>query len=122
MIDATEGHGADLIFDNVGGSVGAAAFEAVAPGGRFSAHWAPAGIFTAIDPSETTRLRVTVRGIEQVQFSPADSVRQATKALAVTAEGLIRPIIGQTFPLEQAAGAHRAIEARTVIAKTLLVI
>jgi len=29
---------------------------------------------------------------------------------------------GQTFPLEQAADAHRAIEARDVIGKTLLVI
>jgi NADPH2:quinone reductase len=78
-------------------------------------------MFTAIDPSEAARLEVTVRGIEQVQFSPTDSVRLATKALAAAAEGLIRPVIGQTFPLEQAADAHRAIEARTVIAKTLLV-
>jgi NADPH2:quinone reductase len=63
-----------------------------------------------------------MRGIEQVQFSPTDSVRLATKALAAAAEGLIRPVIGQTFPLGQAADAHRAIEARTVIGKTLLVI
>jgi NADPH2:quinone reductase len=34
----------------------------------------------------------------------------------------IRPIIGQTFPLKRAADAHRAIEARGVIGKTLLVI
>jgi len=122
VIEATQGHGADLIFDNVGGPIGLAAFEAVAAGGRFSAHGAPAGGFTAIDPSQAARLEVTVRGIEQVQFSPADSVRLAAKALADAAEGLIRPIIGQTFPLAEAADAHRAIEARTVIAKTLLVI
>jgi NADPH:quinone reductase len=30
------------------------------------------------------------------------------------------PIIGQTFPLERAADAHRAIETRDVIGKTLL--
>jgi NADPH2:quinone reductase len=34
----------------------------------------------------------------------------------------IRPVIGQTFPLERAADAHRLIEARDVIGKTLLVI
>ena len=121
VIEATKGHGADLVFDNVGGSIGLAAFESIATGGRFSGHGAAAGMFTAIDPSEAERLEVTVRGIEQVQFSPTDSVRLATKALAAAAEGLIRPVIGQTFPLEQAADAHRAIEARTVIAKTLLV-
>jgi NADPH:quinone reductase len=122
VIDATEGHGADLVFDNVGGPVGLAAFAAVAAGGRFSAHGAPAGGFSAIDPAEAARLGVTIRGIEQVQFSPSDRIRLTTQALSDAAEGLIRPIIGQTFPLEQAAEAHRAIEARSVIAKTLLVI
>ena len=34
----------------------------------------------------------------------------------------IKPVIGQTFPLERAADAHRAVEARDVIGKTLLVI
>jgi NADPH2:quinone reductase len=31
-------------------------------------------------------------------------------------------VIGQTFPLAQAAAAHVAIEARSVIGKTLLLI
>jgi NADPH2:quinone reductase len=121
VTEATEGNGADLVFDNVGGPVGLAAFGAIAAGGRFSAHGAPAGGFADIDPQEAKRLGVTVRGIEQVQFAPADLARLAGKALSAAAEGLIRPIIGQTFPLEQAADAHRAIEARDVIGKTLLV-
>jgi NADPH2:quinone reductase len=122
VLEATDGHGADLVFDNVGGPVGLAAFGAIAAGGRFSAHGAPAGGFSAIDPTEAARLGVTVRGIEQVQFSPSDLIRLTGEVLADAAEGLIRPIIGQTFPLGQAADAHRAIEARTVIGKTLLVI
>ena len=32
----------------------------------------------------------------------------------------LRPVIGQRFPLEQAAEAHAAIEARATIGKTLL--
>jgi NADPH2:quinone reductase len=36
------------------------------------------------------------------------------------AAGRIRPVIGQTFPLEQAADAHAAIEARSTVGKTLL--
>jgi NADPH2:quinone reductase len=42
--------------------------------------------------------------------------------LAEAARGLIRPVIGQTFPLAQAAGAHAAMEARSTIGKTLLLI
>ena len=34
--------------------------------------------------------------------------------------GELTPVIGQTYPLERAAQAHAAIEARTVFAKTLL--
>jgi NADPH2:quinone reductase len=41
-------------------------------------------------------------------------------ALNVAAKGTIRPIIGQTFPLDDAAAAHAAIESRTTIGKTLL--
>jgi NADPH2:quinone reductase len=31
------------------------------------------------------------------------------------------PVIGQTFPLEQAADAHRAMEDRATVGKTLLI-
>jgi NADPH:quinone reductase len=41
--------------------------------------------------------------------------------MSEAAAGRIRPIIGQRFPLEQAADAHVAIEARDV-GETLLVI
>ncbi|MGA8369009.1 MAG: zinc-binding dehydrogenase [Acidimicrobiales bacterium] len=122
VTEATGGAGVDLVFDNVGGSIGRAAFEATTAGGRFSAHGAPAGGFAGIDRHEAERLGVTVRGIEQVQFAPEDRVRLTAQALSDAAEGLIRPIVGQTFPLEQAADAHRAIEAREVIGKTLLVV
>jgi NADPH:quinone reductase len=44
----------------------------------------------------------------------------ATTALAVAAAGRLRPIVGQAFPLNRAAEAHAAIEARATIAKTLL--
>jgi NADPH2:quinone reductase len=42
--------------------------------------------------------------------------------LSDAAAGRIRPVIGQTFPLERAADAHAAIEAREVIGKTLLTV
>jgi NADPH2:quinone reductase len=91
-------------------------------GGRFSAHGAPSGGFAEIDPQEAERRAVTVRGIEHVQFAPADGRQHTERALSEAAAGRIRPVIGQTFPLERAADAHAAIEARAVIGKTLLLI
>jgi len=122
VLEATGGAGADVVFDGVGGRIGGAAFEVTARGGRFSAHGAPSGGFAEIDPQEAQRRGVTVRGIEQVQFAPADAKRLAERALSEAAAGRIRPVIGQTFPLERAADAHAAIEARGVIGKTLLLI
>ncbi len=122
VCEATGGAGPDVVFDGVGGQIGKAAFEVTAHGGRFSAHGAPSGGFAEIDPQEAQRRGVTVRGIEQVQFAPADAKRLAERALSEAAAGRIRPIIGQTFPLERAAAAHAAIEARGVIGKTLLLI
>ncbi len=119
---ATGGAGPDVVFDGVGGEVGRAAFEITARGGRFSAHGAPSGAFTTIDPHEAERRGVTVRGIEQVQFAPAEAQRLTERALAEAASGRLRPVIGQTFPLERAAAAHAAMEARGVIGTTLLLI
>jgi NADPH:quinone reductase len=36
------------------------------------------------------------------------------------AAGRLRPVTGQTFPLDRAADAHAALEARVTLAKTLL--
>ena len=63
---------------------------------------------------------MTLRGIADVQLSDADVRRLTQEALAAAAAGRIAPVIGQTFPLERAADAHAAIEARTVFGKTLL--
>lgn len=117
---ALGGKGATVILDNIGGQVGTAAFSLIAPGGRFSAHGTPSGQFTEIDPAEAERRRVTVRGIRDVQLDDHDIERLTEQALAEGAAGHLRPVIGQTFPLSQAAAAHAAIEARTVFGKTLI--
>jgi NADPH2:quinone reductase len=122
VLTDTGGAGADMVFDGVGGEIGRTAFAVTAHGGRFSAHGTPGGGFASIDLQEAGRRDITVRGIEHVQFAPADARRITEWAMSEAAAGRIRPVIGQTFPLEQAADAHRAIEARDVIGKTLLVI
>jgi len=114
----TGGRGADVVFDGAGGQLGGAAFGATAAGGRFSAHGVSDGGFAAIDLEEAAGRGITVHGIPQPE--PADLRRLAAMALADAAAGRIRPVIGQTFPLERAPDAHAALAARAAIAKTLL--
>lgn len=120
VLAAGAGRGPDVVFDGVGTHLGQAAFMITADGGRFSAHGSPSGGFAVIDPQESQRRGITVRGIKQVQFAPARRHSLTAQALAEAAAGRIRPVIGQTFPLDQAADAHRAIESRSVTGKTLL--
>jgi NADPH:quinone reductase len=118
--EASGGPGQDVVFDGAGGEMGRAAFAITARGGRFSAHGAPSGGFAEVDPQEAERRAVTMRGIQYVQYAPAEGRRLTERALSEAAAGRIRPLIGQTFPLQRAAEAHAAIEARAVIGKTLL--
>ncbi|BAC71730.1 NADPH:quinone reductase [Streptomyces avermitilis] len=111
---------ADVVLDGVGGELGAAAFTLTADGGRFSAHGAPSGGFAALDPDEAGRRGITLFGIGDVQFGPADLSRLTAGALAEAAAGRLRPVVGEVFALEKAAEAHAAIEGRQSAGKVLL--
>lgn len=54
--------------------------------------------------------------------TPEQSVQLSRRALDLAADGALRPVIGQRFPLDKAADAHAAIEARATIGKTLLAV
>ena len=110
----------DRVFDGVGGAIGRAAFDLLRDGGRFCAFGLASGAFTALPDGEVAR-----RGIEVVntpRITPERSRELAGEALAEAAAGRLRPVIGQTFPLERAADAHAAIERRATIGKTLLLV
>jgi NADPH2:quinone reductase len=110
--------GVDVVFDGVGGRVGREAFDLLRAGGRFCAFGMASGAFTRIpDGEDATRGVTVIRGAPV----PPEELRELTRAaLAEAAAGRIRPVIGQTFPLERAADAHTAIEARATVGKTLL--
>jgi NADPH:quinone reductase len=111
--------GVDVVFDGVGGRVGREAFDLLRAGGRFCAFGMASGAFTRIPDGEDAARGVTV--IRGAPVTP-EELRELTRAALVeAAAGRIRPVIGQTFPLERAADAHAAIEARATVGKTLLV-
>jgi NADPH2:quinone reductase len=118
--EALGGEGADVILDNIGGDLGAAALEAIARGGTFSAHGTPSGSVARIDPARAGELGVRVIGIGAAQLDEPERVRLTGAVLAELAGGRIDPVIGQLYPLARVADAHAAIESRAVFGKTLL--
>jgi NADPH2:quinone reductase len=111
-----------VVFDGVGGEIGQAAFGITAEGSVFSAHGAASGDFTSLDQDAAGERGIIVRGISDVQFSPEEGNRRLRDVLAKAAAGMIAPVIGRTYPLEHAAEAHRRIEAREVVGKSLLLV
>ena len=63
---------------------------------------------------------VTVIGFRELSGIGARSAELTAAALDLAVRGLLKPLIGQTFPLAEAARAHAAIESRATIGKTLL--
>jgi NADPH:quinone reductase len=122
VLEANHGVGPDLVLDGVGGHIGRDAFEIIARNGRFSAHGAPSGSFAQIEPVRARERRVALTGINDLQLTPTVRSQLIRQVLAEVRNGRMSPLIGQTFPLEQAERAHAAMEARETIAKTLLMI
>ena len=120
VLDAADGRRPSVVLDGVGGPAGTAAFALIADGGRLSAHGAPSGSPPRIDAESARRRKVRVTTVADLQFAPDDRPRLMKEALGLLAERRISPLIGQTFPLAEAARAHEAIAARRTIAKTLL--
>ncbi|MGW4408710.1 NmrA family NAD(P)-binding protein [Nonomuraea sp. NPDC004702] len=101
--------GLDVVFDGVGGEIGAQAQDLLKDGGRLSVYGMAGGPMTTPDP------RVTA-----VAWPAADPRELAREALELAAAGRLSPAVGNVLPLESAAEAHAAVEARAVTGKTLL--
>ncbi|MDG4761247.1 zinc-binding dehydrogenase [Micromonospora sp. WMMD710] len=109
--------GVDVVLDGVGGAVARVAFELLDPGGRMISFGLASGEWSPIPPEAATARQVTLL---RPDVPPARLRAYTEQALADAAAGRLRPLIGQRFPLERAADAHAAIEARATVGKTLL--
>ncbi|MFB4304057.1 zinc-binding dehydrogenase [Actinomadura sp. NTSP31] len=114
----SEGTGpVDVVFDGVGGDVGREAFTLVREGGRMVSFGLASGEWAGIPEEAAEARRVALL---QPKPSPQE-LRDATlSALREAAAGRLRPLIGQRFPLRNAADAHAAIQSRATTGKTLL--
>ncbi|NGY61350.1 zinc-binding dehydrogenase [Lentzea sp. NEAU-D13] len=120
--EATGGNGVDLAFDGAGGALGKAVFETVARGGRFLTYGTSDG-FADIDPAAASARQVHVDNVLAAGPPDPATVRELlSEALTLTAQGRLRPVIGATYQLAEASKAHRSLEERTTLGKSLLLI
>ena len=107
-----------VVLDGVGGVAGRAAVQLLRPGGRALVFG-----FSAGDPSWFTAVTALRDDIEFPDMGgrPVGERLRAleTRALAAAAAGRWTPLV-TTFPLSDAAGAHRALEERRTSGKVVL--
>jgi len=110
----------DVVFDGVGGDIGAAAFGLLRRGGRMVSYGLSSGSWTTVSEKEAAARGVVV--VPSSRPTPSELRARTELALAEATAGRLRPVIGQRFPLERAADAHAAIVSRATVGKTLLVV
>ncbi|WP_040835086.1 zinc-binding dehydrogenase [Nocardia brevicatena] len=120
VVAATGGSGPRVVFDGAGGALGSAALAVTADGGRFIGYGAAAGDFAA--GATSVDRDIDIVGLSNLRSSVDDRHRLGVRIQAEVAAGRVKPVVGQTFPLEQADRAHAAIEVRAAIGRTVLTV
>jgi NADPH:quinone reductase len=120
----TDGRGADVVIDLVGGDYLAADALATASKGRIMLVGLLAGRATSIDLNAVLRNRLTIRGTV-LRSRPANEKVEATRAFArdvlpLLSSGKVRPLIDRVLPLAQIRDAHALLESNDTFGKVVL--
>ena len=121
---ATGGDGADVVYDAVGGGYAEPAVRAMNWDGRYLVVGFPAGI-PALPLNLTLLKSISVVGVfwgAAVMRDPKAHAANMAELMAFYAEGRIRPRVSQTYPMERAADAIKALGDRKAVGKVVVTI
>jgi len=103
----TDGYGADIIIDGIGGEVLSEAVKAFALGGSLITLGYSASRKTTIDVTDLIVPQASMRGLNMFR-QPQAALTNAWNSIASLLEsGAIKPIVAKTFPLAEAPDALR---------------
>ena len=120
----TDGRGADVVLDIIGAAYLERNLAVLATGGRLAIIGLQGGAKSEIDLSVMLRKRATVRATtlraRPIHEKAAIVAGVRDVVWPLVSAGQIRPVIDSILPLEQAAEAHKLMEADTHVGKILL--
>jgi putative PIG3 family NAD(P)H quinone oxidoreductase len=125
VADVTDGHGADVILDNMGAAYLTRNLDTLAVEGRLIVIGFQGGSRAEMDLRTLFVKRAAVFSAS-LRARPVGEKTTICAAVAehvwpLVADGTIRPIIGRTLPLAEAAEAHRLMESGESTGKIVLV-
>jgi len=116
----TEGKGASVVFDPVGGKAGRAGFKATAFEGRFVVIGYASGEWPRISLPETLPKNISLVGAMPVGYSPAFMLDAHRDLMAHWEQGQLKVVGKQVFSFEDAGKAIEHIAARKVEGKVVV--
>jgi NADPH2:quinone reductase len=123
--ELTDGAGADVVYDPVGGLYAEPALRATAWNGRYLVIGFAAGEIPRF-PLNLPLLRgCSVVGVfwgSFVQRQPEDHRRNVAELTGWWRSGQLRPHVSSTYPLEQAADAMRELAERRALGKVIVTV
>ena len=118
----TNGAGADLIYDLVGGSTTIAAVTALAPGGELLSGAVNRFKLESTDLETMILNNQSIKGFALLPLlQPAKLRENLADLFELARTGKLNVTIGKRFPLDQANEAHRALESGSTTGKVVLV-
>jgi putative PIG3 family NAD(P)H quinone oxidoreductase len=125
--EATDGHGADVILDNMGAKALAANVAALADDGRLLVIGMQGGTRAELNLNALLRKRGSITAMS-LRGRPVDGPRGKGAVVAgvreqiwpMLADGRVRPVVHAAVPMDRAAEAHRRLEAGGVVGKIVL--
>jgi len=121
--DATDGEGVDLVLDGIGGDTTTESLDCLTHFGRMVSYGAASGEPGYPDTSTLLFNNYTVYGYHLGQSMQRDPERVLSAVPHLTdllTSGDLEVIVGETFPLDDAATAHEHIENRESTGKVVL--
>src|SRR5438067_1857858 len=122
--ELTGGRGVDVVLDHIGARYLAANLAALAPGGRLVEIGLMGGAVAELNLAQLLLRRLAVIGSTLRSRSNEDkaAIVEGFRARFGTAlaRGALRPVVDRVLPLEQAAEAHRLMQASEHFGKIVL--
>ena len=121
--ELTGGAGVPVVYDGVGKDTFAGSIDSLAPNGTLVGYGNASGNFPMVDPYLLMlkgSLHFARTALRHFIATRRDLERSAADLFAMVETGHIRIDVNQTYPLAEAAQAHRDIEARKTMGSTVL--
>lgn len=121
--ELTEGKGADVVYDSIGQDTFPASLDCLKPLGLWVSFGAASGPIKAFDIgilSKKGSLYATRPTLYTYTAKREDLVASANDLFDLVSRGIVNIAVNQTYPLKEAAQAHRDLEARKTTGSTIL--